>query len=146
MAWKDNPDGTIDPDGTPFDEPADSYERRYNQFLQEEGRAPDRHEMDVSEGWPLTSRAAEPKPRSAEEARRILDAFHSPHFQDQALTAGNTHEELDKISKDALTWAAYHRAPVTAGERNLAKRLGVEVDSCPDVQDDRIRHHSRLGV
>lgn len=146
MAWKTHKDGRLEADGSPFENPADSFEKAYNAHIEKHGAAAEHHDIDASQGWPLSTRAAEPKPRSSEEVRRFLDAFFSPHMQDKALEAGNSDEELDKIAKDILNWAVYYHTPLLATERNVAGRLGVDVSACPEQHDDRIRHHSRLGI
>jgi hypothetical protein len=143
MAWITHQNGDMEPDGKPFDQPADSFEAHYNEALAS-GNV-DHDEMDVSNGWPLSTHAAEPKPRSSEEVRLFLDAHLAPYNQQLALEAGNTHDELDKIAKQALAWALYFKTPLTHSEKNLAKRLGLEPDKNPDQADSRERHHS-LGI
>ena len=122
MGWISIGDDNFEPDGKPFESPRDSFERAYNDALARGIEEPDPEEL------PLSTTIADPKPTAEANCRNALDWFFEPYTQEKALEAGNTHEELDHLAKGFLTWGAYYGVPITDAERNVANRLGVNVE------------------
>lgn len=111
----------VEPDGKPFESPRDTFEQAYNDRL-DKGES-----VEDLDGLPLSTRTMERKPENEAATRNLLDWFFDAYTQSQAISAGNTHEELDQLAKEGLTWAGYHGIPITDAERNVAERLGVNV-------------------
>lgn len=141
MAWA-KVGNDFEPDGAFFEDPIDTFERKYNA---ERARGiVDNDEISLENGWPLSSRTMERRPTGKEETRNLLDWYFSWRTQEMASENGNTPEELDKLAREALLWAACFEVPITDAERNVARRLGVQVDHLAPLPDTRLRHH-RLG-
>ncbi len=145
MGWKQLQDGSLRIDGQRFDNPRDSFERAVNAYLeQNDGERPPSEEISLQFGWPLSTRIGEPRPFSDAACRNHLDWICNAHTRALAVENGNTPAELDIIAGNVLRWAGYFGIPITDAERNIAKRLGIEVPTCPKLEDDRLRHR-RLG-
>ena len=142
MAWA-KVGSEIQPDGGPFEPAADSFETKYNAELAK-GKV-DNDNLSLENGWPIPTGFMEQRPSGEGEVRQMLDWLFNSRTQEMARENGNTDEELDRISKDALNWAAYFKVAITDSERNVAKRLGVNVDHLPQLPDTMLRHRS-LGI
>ncbi|MNX94014.1 hypothetical protein D3C86_1262290 [compost metagenome] len=136
MAWI-RVGNDIEPDGQPFEDPRDSFERTFNAVLAR-GGVPDVEEL------PLSTRIMERDPESPEAARNLLDWFFDPFTQDKALDAGSPHEELDHLAREAFRWAIKYGVPITDPERIVAKRLGVAAEHLGRKALTRSTYH-RLG-
>ena len=131
MGWKLDASGGRVVDGKPFDPPADAFERAYNLRLLTEPEAcsPNDLIIDPDDGWPLPSGLFER--REPADLRSSLDWYFHSNVQKSAARAGNPPSELEAIAKRLLGYAALHNAPVTASERRIAKRLGIDLAGNP---------------
>lgn len=112
----------VEPDGKPFTDPVDAFERAYNAYLERQGEPP-----ESQLGFPIPTRVMDREPENSHATRNLLDWCFDPYTQRMALEDGNTHEELDQIASGVLKWAVRWHTPITDGERNVAKRLGIDV-------------------
>lgn len=137
MPWVEHAEGHHVPDG-PFEPPLDSFDKVWNYRLKIDGpEACAEAVLDPREGWPLSTRNFSEKPASVDDLVSQLATFFEPSYQQLCLQAGNTDQELDTLAKRLLAFAAMLDAPVTDRERQLAKRLGVDLDANPRREESR---------
>lgn len=134
MPWIKNEDGHEEPDGRPFDKPADSFERTYNAKLEAGTVDPENEPFDPSNGYPLPTRMFQSKPANL---RGTMNLFFHPRYQAKCLDAGNTPKELDLLAKRLLGYAAMEGTPVTDLERRVGERLKVDLDGNPKASQPR---------
>jgi hypothetical protein len=127
-------DGHYEPDGHPFEAPADSFERVYNHRLAVDPEGTKDAVHDPHNGWPISMRAFTTKP-ATKHLRAVMNQFFEDRYQHAALEAGNSPEELDTLAKRLLAFAAMDGLPVTDRERTLAERLGVDLSGAPREQE-----------
>jgi hypothetical protein len=116
-------------DGTPFPG-LDSFERAYNDRLSK-GLDIDTGPRGVpgpAEGFPLSTRTFLRKPANL---RAVMDRFFAPDYEALCKGLGNTDVEWRTLASRLLCFAAMEAVPMTAPERAIATRLGIDPTGNP---------------